>query len=85
MDDRGRTLPALRHELGVSEDQSDQERLLLARRALARRHFLGTMSNHKVAAMRAVERTTGATVALTDAGERARIGILDFDGGTLLE
>ena len=58
-----RRAAAFRDQLGVGEDQAQQQRLLLAGRALRGRHALGAMGDGEVLAVRADGRAPGCGVA----------------------
>ena len=72
-----RRAAAVRHQLAMGEDQAEQKRLLLTRRAIRSGDLLGAVKHSEVVAMRAFDRAARAGVArpvrLEASGEIAAI------------
>ena len=58
--------PAVGDQLGMGEDEPEQQRLLLAGRGARRRHLLGAMEDREILAVRAFGGSPGRSVALRD-------------------
>ena len=64
VEEQERRLPPLfRDKIGMREDEAEEQRFLLARRGLARRHLLGPVRNLHVLAVRPDESPSGRCVA----------------------
>ena len=65
------------HRFRMSENEADQQGLLLARRAQMGRHVLGAVAHQEIGAMRSRQRAPGRAVTLTGYAELTRIPVLD--------
>ena len=77
--DRAGALLPFRQQLGMGQDEAEQQRLLFSRRAVPRCECLRPMLDEQIGPVRTVERSPCCAITLTHVAERSRVGIFSLD------
>ena len=83
--DRAGALLPFRQQLGMGQDEAEQQCLLFSRRAVSRCECLRAMLDEQIGPVRTVERSHCCAISLPHVAECSRIGIFSLDRGQALQ